>query len=246
MHAVEVGRGEPPPSLFTGWLGRHLQTTAPTRQDALLRAVTFGQALPRHEIRVVDDGSNPLPDRREGAYPTLLQETLGAGYQVRNFGYAGATASATSSAPYVKTPTYTAAVRFAPHATILMLGTNDAQFAHAEARDDTAAGLARLGEEFAAMPAHPSLRRAAVLLGTSAYVSPAVKEIDQQALTEFVRSTTERVAAEHGWPLIDFLAPTADRPEDFPDGLHPNQQATRRIAETAFRALQHALTSLRA
>ncbi|MCZ6508423.1 MAG: hypothetical protein O7A04_10310, partial [Acidobacteria bacterium] len=29
MHFMEVGRGDPPASLFTGWLGRHLASTAP-------------------------------------------------------------------------------------------------------------------------------------------------------------------------------------------------------------------------
>lgn len=63
MHAVEVGRGEPPASLFTGWLGRHLAATAPTRPDALLRALALGHGIPRHLVGApqsipVDDPSN--------------------------------------------------------------------------------------------------------------------------------------------------------------------------------------------
>ena len=46
MHFMEVGEGNPG-SLFTGWLGRHLQSTAPSMQDAVMRAVGIGYGLSR-------------------------------------------------------------------------------------------------------------------------------------------------------------------------------------------------------
>ncbi len=47
MHFMEVGRGDPPASLFSGWLGRHLATTAPSTSGAVLRAVGIGAGLQR-------------------------------------------------------------------------------------------------------------------------------------------------------------------------------------------------------
>lgn len=47
MFFMEVGQGSPPANLFTGWLGRHLQSTAPTAGQGLLRAVGLGFGLPR-------------------------------------------------------------------------------------------------------------------------------------------------------------------------------------------------------
>lgn len=47
MHYMEVGQDEPPAQLFTGWLGRHLQATAPTAQSGVLRAVGIGFGLQR-------------------------------------------------------------------------------------------------------------------------------------------------------------------------------------------------------
>ncbi len=47
MHFMEVGMGNPPSSLISGWLGRHLQTTAPTVADGVLRAVGIGASLQR-------------------------------------------------------------------------------------------------------------------------------------------------------------------------------------------------------
>ena len=47
MHYLEVGEAGPPPSVFTGWLGRHLASTAPTLRDGVLRAVGIGYGLQR-------------------------------------------------------------------------------------------------------------------------------------------------------------------------------------------------------
>ena len=47
MRFMEVGQGSAPASLQTGWLGRHLQATAPTAKDGVLRAVGIGFGLQR-------------------------------------------------------------------------------------------------------------------------------------------------------------------------------------------------------
>lgn len=47
MRFMEVGQENPPAGLATGWLGRHLQLTAPSVKDAVLRAVGIGFGLPR-------------------------------------------------------------------------------------------------------------------------------------------------------------------------------------------------------
>ena len=47
MRFMEVGQGSAPASLQTGWLGRHLQATAPTVKDGVLRAVGIGFGLQR-------------------------------------------------------------------------------------------------------------------------------------------------------------------------------------------------------
>lgn len=47
MYFTEVGQPAPPASLFTGWIGRHLQSTAPTVAGGALRAVGLGYGLQR-------------------------------------------------------------------------------------------------------------------------------------------------------------------------------------------------------
>lgn len=177
-----------------------------------------------------------LPNRRETCYPAVLQTLIDAQegvakIRVRNFGYSGATASRGSNEPYWKTPSFTAATRFEPHTVVLMLGTNDAQFANAAARATLATDLADLVTHFRSL-------QATVLVGDPPPAFPPVAAIDFDALADVVRPAIRRVAAEAVAPLIDFLTPLADRREDFPDGLHPTAPVATRLAEIAFEALQ--------
>ena len=76
MHFMETGQLNPG-TLASGWLGRHLQTTAPTAADGLLRAVGIGfglsrtlvgapKALPIENLETFDLNGYPdsLADRR--------------------------------------------------------------------------------------------------------------------------------------------------------------------------------------
>lgn len=86
MHFMEVGQENPPISLGSGWLGRHLQITAPAQSQALLRAVGIGfglqqtlvgapEALPIADLARFGLAGDPasLADRR------LALETMVAG-----------------------------------------------------------------------------------------------------------------------------------------------------------------------
>ena len=193
----------------------------PLRIACVGASVTFGRGL---------------PNRREQCYPAVLQRLLdtrfGAGAtQVRNFGYSGATASRGSNEPYWDTPSFTSATRFAPHFVQMMLGTNDAQFANAAARQTLAGDLSDLVEHFRAAGTQ-------VLVADPPPVFPPVSEIDFDALRDEVRPTVRRTTAEIGAPLVDFYSPLVGSGADFPDGLHPTAEASERIAEIAYGALE--------
>lgn len=176
-----------------------------------------------------------LSHRREECYPAVLQRLLDAEagqgrYSVRNFGYSGAAISRGSNEPYWQTPSFVAVERFEPQIVLMMLGTNDAQFANAAARESMAGDLADLIEHFQQMGAN-------VLVADPPPAFPPVPEIDFTALTNEVRPTIRRVVEESGVPLIDFLSPLTDRREAFPDGLHPTAEIAAQIAQIAFAAL---------
>lgn len=83
MNSMEVGMPEPPGNLVTGWLGRHLASTAPTLEDAALRAINLGFGLPRTLVGgpktlPVDDPANYglVGDPQANALRQVELETL--------------------------------------------------------------------------------------------------------------------------------------------------------------------------
>ena len=201
-----------------------MQGSALLRVACVGASVTFGRGL---------------PNRRKECYPAVLEDLLAAHQKpwrcvVRNFGFSGATISRTSSEPYWKTPTFHAATRFRPHVVVIMLGTNDAQFANVASRASIVQDLADLVEHFQAkVDGHP----AKVLLSQVPPAFPPHPDIDFDALHRVIRPTLAQVAEQTGTPLIDFLTPLADSREAFPDNLHPTAEVAAQIAQIAHEAL---------
>ncbi len=96
MHFMETGQKNPG-NLATGWLGRHLQNTAPTHGEGLLRAVGIGfglqrtlagapRALPIEDPASFDLRGNPASlTRRRLALEEMYAEVEGAlGESARN------------------------------------------------------------------------------------------------------------------------------------------------------------------
>ena len=66
-----------------------------------------------------------LGERERHSYPAGLQEMLGEKYEVRNFGFSGATMLIKGHKPYWEKPSYAEALDFKPHIVIIHLGLND-------------------------------------------------------------------------------------------------------------------------
>lgn len=192
----------------------------PTRIACVGASITFGLGL---------------PDRRENCYPAVLGRLLGEEYQVRNFGYAGATAGRHSQEPYWRTPSMTSTERFEPHQVVIALGTNDAQHQYLEWLNFFEQDLSDLATHFMELP---TVRRVSLVLPPPVFEPLA--EISIKRLDDAVRPAVSRVADSLGMPSIDGYAPFLNRPELFPDNLHPNVEGARLLAELVYRSLRAA------
>ncbi len=88
MHFMETGQTDP--TLFTGWLGRHLQAVPPKADDAFLRAIGIGiglqrtlagapQAVPVNDLSDFDFGGREVTrDDRQIAIEAMYAEANGA------------------------------------------------------------------------------------------------------------------------------------------------------------------------
>lgn len=103
-----------------------------------LRVACMGDSITRGDARHEPGNGTHKPFKSRtltrGNYPLHLQQRLGPGWDVRNFGHGGRSLLDRWGQAYHKTPEYHAALRFKPHVVLLMLGTNDAKVRSAHCR----------------------------------------------------------------------------------------------------------------
>jgi lysophospholipase L1-like esterase len=173
-----------------------------------------------------------IPIREKNSYPAQLGELLGDRWDVRNFGVTGGTLLKKGDMPYWKGPVFYFAQKFEPHVVIIMLGTNDTKpqnWKHARAFVD---GYVEMIRAFAELKSRP---RIWICYPVSAY--PGRSGIRDSIINPEVLAKIDQIAAKTGRPIIDLYEALSDKPELFPDRIHPNAAGARAMAETIYTAL---------
>ena len=191
----------------------------------------------RHIVCIGDSityGAGVIPLNPWQSYPAYLQKLLGKAYQTLNFGLSGRTLMSTGDMPYKKETFYGAVLRIPKPHYILMLGSNDAREKWWDAnrfRDELTQMLTELkccGSVTIMLPpkVFPIERKGEIAFGIR---DDLVREVGT-ILTE--------VAKSFDIPVIDLYSLTEHHPEWFPDGVHPNAQGNRQIAQYIYHALK--------
>jgi len=185
---------------------------APSPQKTLPKIVAFGDSL---------TAGLGLPPSQ--SYPSLLQQKLDADgfrYEVVNAGVSGDTSAA--GVRRIDWSLDAGDVRFV----ILELGAND--FLRLQPVAETRKNLAQIIER--------SKQRGARVLLAGIYTTTNAGREYQREIHEAFQS----LAREHGVPLIPFfLEGVAGRAElNQDDGIHPNAEGTRIVADNVYRHLK--------
>mmetsp|Transcript_105027 Transcript_105027/g.234424 ORF Transcript_105027/g.234424 Transcript_105027/m.234424 type:complete len:251 (+) Transcript_105027:72-824(+) len=169
------------------------------------------------------------PHRDRDCYPSILQRLLGCGFSVHNCGVSGCSASDTSDAPCRQTVAYKRALALRPDALVILLGTNDCIPSN-WARGGFAVGLRSIFEDFATAVAQPPV----LLLCT-----PPPLFIGEPYVAQHGPLVQElmAVAGEAGVEVLELHRAMADEGLFF-DGVHPNCEGARRLAEEVAVILQ--------
>lgn len=184
-----------------------------------------------------------LPDRNTQSYPVLLQEALGDGYDVQNFGVSAYCVLKDSKRPYWDRDEYKASLEFAPDIVVIMLGTNDIKTENWEAveRNNYVAGKNYFKYDYCDLIATYK----AVNPDAEIYVCtpppiyldendperpPLVLEFEGVPLIKEVAEATDSV-------LIDVFPALDDKAELFEDKLHPNPEGAKIIADMVYEAI---------
>jgi len=193
----------------------------PTKYPAPVKVACVGDSITHGA------GASPGKD-----YPSQLQGLLGAQWQVKNFGVSGRTLLKKGDHPYWTEKAFKDAQAFNPDVVIIMLGTNDTKSWNWVHKDDFVADYKELIETFKNLPAKPRVYicRANPIIEPNRYqiletnMDVLLPEIDQLA-------TDEQVGE------IDMHAALTGKPETEKDGVHPNEEGARIMAQTAAAAL---------
>jgi lysophospholipase L1-like esterase len=174
-----------------------------------------------------------IEDRERHSYPAQLGRLLGPRYDVRNFGVSARTMLRRGDHPYWREAAFEAAKAFAPDIVVIKLGTNDTKPQNWRYRDEFAADSAAMVDAFAALPSRPKIWicAPAPAFSTRGGIRDAV-------IRDEVVPMIQRVAADRRVAVIDLYAALRGRATLFPDGIHPNAEGARLIAETVARAIR--------
>jgi acyl-CoA thioesterase I len=188
-----------------------------------------------HRVAAVGDSitwGSGLADRERDSYPAQLGRLLGDPHEVRNFGVNGTTLLRNGDRPYWTTSSFDAARAFAPDVVVIMLGTNDAKPQNWRHREEFVADYVAMIDAFAALPSRPTIWVCHPVPTFGAY------GVRDPVLRNHVIPMIDRVAEVRQVPVIDLYAVLRGRGDLFPNGIHPNAEGARLIAETVRQAIR--------
>jgi len=173
-----------------------------------------------------------VENRETNCYPVALGRSLGAKFEVKNFGVSGATLLKKGDKPYWQEPDFLGVSAFAPDLIIIKLGTNDSKPQNWKFKDEFFADYVSMIEHFMRLPSKPKIW---VCLPVPVYE-------DRWGITEAVVNKEiipqiKQAAQSKSAPVIDLYDALSNRPDLFPDKIHPNAAGALLMAQTIEGAL---------
>jgi acyl-CoA thioesterase I len=159
------------------------------------------------------------------SYPVFLDNILGTGYSVMNCGRSGATMLKKSDMPYWNCNEFYDVFAFEPDIFIIILGTNDSKNYNWNASGYEKDYQAMI-DTLKTIPAKPEIYLC--------FPPPAYRKIwaiDDSTITAGILPIILRLAKRNNLPLIDLHQKMNGHPELFPDGIHPNEEGAKFMAE---------------
>ncbi|NLA61939.1 MAG: sialate O-acetylesterase [Bacteroidales bacterium] len=174
-----------------------------------------------------------IAERETMSYPAQLQQMLGGGYEVKNFGHSGATLLKKGHNPYWKLKEFEEAVAFNPDIVIFHLGLNDTDPRNwPRYRDDFTKDYKELIDTFKAEGAEVWICRLTPIF----HPHPRFKSGTRDWFWQ-IQKQIERVAQTSNVGLIDLHSTLYNRPDLFPDALHPTAEGATIIAKKVYTAI---------
>ena len=173
-----------------------------------------------------------IKDRKNYNYPLVLGKSLGAKFEVRNFGVSGATMLKNGDYSYWERPAFKHATDFNPHVVVIKLGTNDTKPQNWKYSEEYVLDYEAMIDHFASLPSNPK-----IWLCSPAPVYQTRWGISEKGVVDGVIPKVQELAARKGLPIIDMYSALSNKPEMFPDKIHPNASGAKVMAEVVKAAI---------
>ena len=175
--------------------------------------------------------------QKENTWPHFLQEKLGSAYQVLNYGINGRTLQSEGDFPYREDRFFQLSKQLRADIYLIMLGSNDSK-----PQNWNEERYARELKSFLQEYQEAAQIKVVVLTPPSCFVDRQTGvvgyEIDKSVVDGPLYQITKETARSLDLPLIDLHAFTDGHEEWFADGVHPNKEGNRQIAEFIFANIQ--------
>ena len=170
-----------------------------------------------------------ISNRDRDSYPAQLSRMLQKfdnQWQAQNFGVSGATLLRNADKPYVLESAYNQVLAAQPDAVIIKLGTNDSKPHNWALKDDFISDYLFLIDSFAELPSKPKI--------WICYPVPAFNSnfgISDAVIKGEIIPFVNQIAELRDVEVIDLYTALSDASALFPDGIHPNAEGAKLIAE---------------
>lgn len=183
-------------------------------------------------------GAGVLGHRRSQSYPAYLQENLGEKYQVLNYGLSGRTLMDEGDVPYRSEKLYQKSLDAKADIYLLMLGTNDAKDYQWD-EDAYAKEIKDFVEAYQTVAPQAKIYLMQPPQAFSTQKDGSIKYGIQDAVIggqmyEIIADTAEQM----GVGYIDLYQLTKDHSEWLPDGIHPNGEGNKAIADYIYECIE--------
>lgn len=158
-------------------------------------------------------------------YPVVLDSILGPGYTVLNLGRSATTLQKKGDFPYWICKEFSDVFAFNPNIIVIQLGTNDTKPNNWQA-DRFEKDYQSLIDTFKTIKANPKIYLCLPV--------PAFKTkwgINDSTIVHGVIPIVKQLAQKNQLPVIDLYDQMKDQGANFPDSIHPNEQAAKDMAE---------------
>ncbi|MCB0473388.1 MAG: sialate O-acetylesterase, partial [Flavobacteriaceae bacterium] len=166
------------------------------------------------------------------SYPSQLQEMLGHGYEVKNFGYSGATMLKNGHKPYWKTEAFDSSLNYNPNIVIIHLGLNDQGNnnwpRHKGEFINDYLDMIGLYKE---LPSHPKIY---ICLMSPTFSGHHWFEEGMRENFNEIQQKIGEIAEMAKVSLINLHDPLYRFPELFPDNLHPVKEGATLLAKKIY------------